>query len=427
MAVVLVGTQWGDEGKGKITDFMAEKADVILRYQGGTNAGHTITVGSEVYKFHTIPSGILYPGKTCIIGNGVVVDPTILVQEIKGLKDRGVSLEKLKLSDRAHVIMPYHKKLDELEEQRRGLQQIGTTLKGIGPAYMDKIARLGIRVSDLLSERVFKEKLAFVLKGKNELLAKYYDAPTFSLAEIIEEYREYVEILKPMVTDTSLFINQAREDGLKLLLEGAQGTMLDLDHGTYPYVTSSNPVAGGAAVGCGMGPGFLDTVVGVAKAYTTRVGGGPFPTELSDTTGDYIREKGKEYGTTTGRPRRVGWLDAVVINHSRRVNGLNLLAITLLDVLTGIDPLKICTAYTCRGKEIAHIPASLEELEECRPVYMELPGWHEDISQIEDYRDFPPQAKNYVAQMEKITGTQAALVSVGPGRSQTKVFVQVYQ
>lgn len=426
MAVAVVGTQWGDEGKGKITDFLAEKADVIVRYQGGANAGHTITVGQEVYKFHTIPSGILYPNKTCIIGNGVVVDPMVLVREISALQERGVSLSGLKISDRAHLIMPYHRRLDELEEEERGLKQIGTTLRGIGPAYMDKIARLGIRVVDLLDEVAFQEKLTYVLKLKNRLLSQVYDAEGFSVPAVMDEFRAYRPLLCPMVADASLLLDQAGREGKNILLEGAQGTMLDLDHGTYPFVTSSNPVAGGGAVGSGIGPGAITSVVGIAKAYTTRVGGGPFPTEISNATGDLIRQKGKEYGTTTGRPRRIGWLDAVVLKHARRVNNLNYLAVTLLDVLTGIDPLKICVGYRYQGKILTHIPANLALLQECSPEYMELPGWQTDLSQVEKYADFPWQARQYIEEVEKQSGVPAALVSVGPGRKQTKVLHKIF-
>lgn len=427
MAVVVVGTQWGDEAKGKITDFLAKKADVIIRYQGGTNAGHTITVGEEVYKFHLIPSGILYPEKDCIIGNGVVIDPRGLVQEIEDLQKRGVSLQGLKLSDRAHLIMPYHQKLDELEEERRGINQIGTTRKGIGPAYMDKITRRGIRVADFINEATFRERLTFILKEKNELLTKIYGAEPFSLEKILSEFISYIPIIKPLVTDTTLFIHQAKGQGKKLLFEGAQGTMLDMDHGTYPYVTSSNPTAGGAAAGSGVAPAVLDTVVGVVKAYTTRVGDGPFVTELEDDMGQRIREVGKEYGTTTGRPRRVGWLDMVVLMHANRINGLKYIVITLLDVLTGIETLKICTGYLYRGEVIRHIPANLQELDECQPVYEELPGWQEDISKIEEFSDFPMQAKNYVKRVAELLDVEVAIVSVGPRRKQTKVLQDVFE
>ncbi len=427
MAVVVVGTQWGDEAKGKITDFLAEKADVIIRYQGGTNAGHTITVEEEVYKFHLIPSGILYPEKDCVIGNGVVIDPRALVREIEGLKKRGVSLKALRLSDRTHVIMPYHQKLDELEEESRGTNQIGTTRRGIGPAYMDKITRRGIRVADFINETTFRERLTFILKEKNELLTKIYGAEPFSLEEMLTEFISYIPTIKPLVADTALFIHQAKEQGKKLLFEGAQGTMLDMDHGTYPYVTSSNPVAGGAAAGSGIAPAVLDTVVGVVKAYTTRVGDGPFVTELEDDTGRRIREVGKEYGTTTGRPRRVGWLDMVVLMHANRINGLKYTVITLLDVLTGIETLKICTGYLYRGEVIHHIPANLQELEECQPVYEELPGWQEDISKIEEFSDFPWQARSYVKRIEELLGVEVAIVSVGPRRKETKVLRDVFE
>lgn len=426
MVVAVVGTQWGDEGKGKITDFLAEGADIIVRYQGGTNAGHTIAVGAEVYKFHTIPSGILYPGKTCIIGSGVVVDPKILVQEIHALKERGVSLEGLKVSDRAHVIMPYHRRLDELEESRRGLKALGTTLKGIGPAYMDKVARLGIRVADLLDGQGFPSKLALVLEQKNEIFQKVYGVEGFSLPDILEEFQGYSCQLEPLVVDAGLLLEQAASRKQKILLEGAQGTMLDLDHGTYPYVTSSNPVAGGGSVGSGLGPGLITSVVGIAKAYTTRVGDGPFPTEILGSTGDWIREKGREYGTTTGRPRRIGWLDGVVLSHARRVNNLKYLALTLLDVLSGLPSLKICTSYELQDREIRHIPALLSLLESCRPRYLEMAGWDADLSVIDDFEDFPQEARRYVKQVEEICGLPVALVSVGPLRHQTKVLREIF-
>ncbi len=426
MAVAVVGTQWGDEGKGKVTDFLSRQADCIVRYQGGTNAGHTIVVGREVYKFHTIPSGILYPGKTCVIGSGVVVDPKTLMVEIETLTQKGISLEGLKISDRAHVIMPYHRRLDELEEARRGQSPIGTTLKGIGPAYMDKVARQGIRVADLLDEDAFREKLSFALKEKNQLFGGVFGVEGFSLDEILAEFGEYASSLRPLVVDCSLYLDRALAQGKKILLEGAQGTMLDLDHGTYPYVTSSNPVAGGGSVGSGLGPGLITTVVGIAKAYTTRVGDGPFPTEIQGAPGDRIREVGREYGTTTGRPRRIGWLDTVVLNHARRVNNLKYLALTLLDVLTGLESLKICTSYECRGEEIRHIPAGLSQFQDCRPRYFETPGWREDLSRIEDFRDFPGEARRYVRLVEELTGLPVALVSVGPKRHQTKVLKQIF-
>ncbi|EEG76947.1 adenylosuccinate synthase [Dethiobacter alkaliphilus] len=424
--VVLIGSQWGDEGKGKVTDFLAEKADVVVRYQGGTNAGHTLSVGDEVFKLHLIPSGILYPGKICVIGNGVVLDPAALASEMAGLKERNIDLANLRISDRAHLVMPYHKRLDELEETQRGEGKIGTTLRGIGPAYMDKVNRTGMRVADLLNEEELRQKLSGILEGKNILLSKVYGAEAFDVDSLVEEYREYAEILRPYVTDTSLLLADLISDNKKILFEGAQGTMLDLDHGTYPYVTSSSPAAGGACIGAGVGPTRINTVLGVAKAYTTRVGDGPFPAELHDEVGDRIREVGREYGTTTGRPRRIGWLDAVVLAHAARINGLSCLALTLLDVLTGLDTVKICTAYRYQGEIINHVPATLSALEDCEPIFEEFPGWQEDLAAIERFEDFPPAAKNYVQRISEISGVPVAIVSVGPKRSQTKVLQDLF-
>ena len=424
--VIVVGAQWGDEGKGKITDFLAEKADVVVRYQGGTNAGHTLAVGQKVFKLHLIPSGILYPGKTCVIGNGVVLDPAALVGEMTGLQRRGVDLAGLRISDRAHLVMPYHKSLDELEETRRGEAKIGTTLRGIGPAYMDKVNRSGIRVADLRNEEELREKLAGLVQEKNLLFTKVYGVEPFDAELIFEEYRLYAGQIGPYVMDTSLLLNAEIERGKKVLFEGAQGTMLDLDHGTYPYVTSSSPAAGGACIGSGVGPTRIDKVIGVVKAYTTRVGDGPFPSELKDHVGDHIREVGREYGTTTGRPRRIGWLDANVLRYACRINGLNFLALTLLDVLTGQETVKICTAYRYRGEELTHIPASLRALEQCEPVFEELPGWQEDLSSIEAFADFPEAARQYVRRVEELTGTPVAIVSVGPNRHQTKILQELF-
>lgn len=423
---VLIGTQWGDEGKGKITDYLAEYADIVVRYQGGTNAGHTISVGEEVYKLHLVPSGILYPGKQCVIGNGVVVDPEALLGEMQVLLDRGVDLSGLKISDRAHLVMPYHKMLDELEEKARGAGKIGTTLRGIGPAYMDKITRRGLRVADLLDENELKEKLSQQLREKNLVLSRLYDAPMLDEEEVFEKYREFGRKLRPYITDTSVLLNDALEAGKKILFEGAQGTMLDIDHGTYPFVTSSSPTAGGTCTGTGVAPRHIDRVIGVVKSYTTRVGDGPFPTEIMGPVGDRIREVGKEYGTTTGRPRRIGWLDGVVLRHACRINGLDYLALTLLDVLTGLDTVKICTAYRLHGKEIRHIPASLREYKNCEPVYLELPGWQEDLSRIEDFADFPEAAKTYVQTIAKLCGVPVAMVSVGPRRNQTKILEKIF-
>ncbi|MCG0277134.1 MAG: adenylosuccinate synthase [Thermanaeromonas sp.] len=417
--VVLVGAQWGDEGKGKVTDYLAEKADLVVRYQGGSNAGHTVKVGEEEFRLHLVPSGILYPGKICIIGNGVVVDPQVLVEELEGLKERGIDTSGLRLSYRAHVILPYHKRLDELEEERRGSGRLGTTKRGIGPAYVDKAARTGIRVVDLLDPEEFRQRLALNLKEKNELFTKVYGTSPCSLEEILEEYLEYAERLRPLVADTGQIINQALREGKKVLFEGAQGTLLDLDQGTYPYVTSSYPVAGGACIGAGVGPKAIDSVIGVAKAYTTRVGEGPFPTEAKDTAGEYLRRRGGEYGTTTGRPRRCGWLDAVILRHAADVNGLTGLALTKLDVLTGVDPIQICTGYLYKGKILSSFPASLRVLQECEPVYEELPGWADDITGAESIEDLPPACRAYIRRVEELAGVPVKLIAVGPRRDQT--------
>ena len=424
--VVLIGSQWGDEGKGKVTDFLAEQADVVVRYQGGTNAGHTLTVGDQVFKLHLIPSGILYPGKTCVIGNGVVLDAAALVKEMTGLQERNIDLSQLRISDRAHLVMPYHKKLDELEELQRGQSKIGTTLRGIGPAYMDKVHRTGMRIADLMDEVELREKLSIILEGKNILLSRVYDEQPFDVDTMFAEYREYAEILRPYVIDTSVLLEEKIKQGAKVLFEGAQGTMLDLDHGTYPYVTSSSPAAGGACIGAGVGPTKINHVMGVAKAYTTRVGDGPFPSELHNEVGDRIREVGREYGTTTGRPRRIGWLDVVVLRHACRINGLDYIALTLLDVLTGHDTIKICTGYRYRGETVTHVPASLRALEDCEPVFEELPGWQEDLAAIDRFEDFPETAKNYVRRISELTGVPIALVSVGPKRNQTKILHEIF-
>lgn len=424
--VVLIGSQWGDEGKGKVTDFLAEKADVVVRYQGGTNAGHTLKVGDQVFKLHLIPSGILYPGKICVIGNGVVLDAAALVKEMAGLQERNIDLSHLRVSDRAHLVMPYHKRLDELEEEQRGKGKIGTTLRGIGPAYMDKVHRAGMRVADLLDEQELRDKLTAILEGKNMLLSKVYGAEPFDVDSMFEEFREYANILRPYVTDTSVLLEELIRQDKKVLFEGAQGTMLDLDHGTYPYVTSSSPTAGGACMGTGVGPTRINHVIGVAKAYTTRVGDGPFPSEIHDAVGDRIREIGKEYGTTTGRPRRIGWLDTVVLRHACRINGLSYLALTLLDVLTGLEKVRICTGYRYQGELMSHMPSSLKVLEACEPVYEEMPGWREDLSKIDSFEQFPEEAKHYVARVRELTGTPVALVSVGPGRTQTKVLQDIF-
>ncbi|UOF91720.1 adenylosuccinate synthase [Fodinisporobacter ferrooxydans] len=424
--VVVVGTQWGDEGKGKITDYLAEKAQVVARYQGGNNAGHTIYINGKQFKLSLIPSGIFYNEKICVLGNGMVIDPGALVREIDYLQAEGISVENLRISNRAHVVMPYHKKLDEVEEERRGDNKIGTTRKGIGPAYMDKAARIGIRICDLLDKEEFEEKLRNNLREKNRLLERFYDAEGFTAEEILQEYLGYAERIRKFVTDTSVILNDAIDQGEDVLFEGAQATMLDIDQGTYPYVTASNPVAGGVCIGSGVGPSKINQIIGVVKAYSTRVGDGPFPTELHDATGDHIRETGHEYGTVTGRPRRVGWFDSVVTRHARRVSGLDGIAVTRLDILTGMDTLKLCKAYKYRGEVIEFFPASLKMLQECEAVYEEMPGWTEDITNVRSFDELPVAAQNYLTKIAELTGAPLAIFSTGPNRDQTVVVKSIY-
>ncbi|CAI9394273.1 MULTISPECIES: adenylosuccinate synthase [Bacillaceae] len=420
-SVVVVGTQWGDEGKGKITDFLSENAEVIARYQGGNNAGHTIKFNGETYKLHLIPSGIFYKEKISVVGNGMVVDPKAIIAELKYLHDRNVTTDNLRISNRAHVILPYHLKLDEVEEESKGANKIGTTKKGIGPAYMDKAARIGIRIADLLDREVFEEKLARNLVEKNRLLERIYETEGFKLEDILNEYYEYGQQIKQYVCDTSVVLNDALDDGRRVLFEGAQGVMLDIDQGTYPFVTSSNPVAGGVTIGSGVGPTKIKHVVGVSKAYTSRVGDGPFPTELNDEIGNQIREVGREYGTTTGRPRRVGWFDSVVVRHARRVSGITDLSLNSIDVLTGIETLKICVAYKYKGEVMEEFPASLKVLAECEPVYEELPGWTEDITSCKTLSDLPANARHYLERVSQLTGIPLSMFSVGPDRTQTNI------
>lgn len=426
-SVVVVGTQWGDEGKGKITDFLSENAEVIARYQGGNNAGHTIQFNNVTYKLHLIPSGIFYKDKISVIGNGMVVDPKALVKELEYLHGHSVSTDNLRISNRAHVILPYHLKIDEVEEERKGANKIGTTKKGIGPAYMDKAARVGIRIADLLDREVFVEKLTRNLEEKNRLLERFYETEGFKLKDILDEYYEYGQQFKDYVCDTSVVLNDALDEGKRVLFEGAQGVMLDIDQGTYPFVTSSNPVAGGVTIGSGVGPTKIDHVVGVCKAYTSRVGDGPFPTELKDEIGEQIREVGREYGTTTGRPRRVGWFDSVVVRHARRVSGLTDLSLNSIDVLTGIDTLKICTAYDYKGTLIKEYPANLNILKDCMPVYEELPGWTEDITGCKTLDELPANARHYLERVSQLTGVTLSIFSVGPDRSQTNVVRSVWR
>ncbi|MEX1029022.1 MAG: adenylosuccinate synthase [Paenibacillaceae bacterium] len=424
--VVVVGTQWGDEGKGKITDFLAESADVVARYQGGNNAGHTIIIKDKKYKVHLIPSGIFYDDKICVIGNGMVINPAALLDEIKYIHDNGYSTQNLKISDRAHVIMPYHITLDALEEAQKGEQKIGTTLKGIGPCYMDKAARSGIRIADLLDPEVFEPKLRASVATKNKWIEQVYGAKGLNADEILKEYTQYADQIRPYVTDTSVVLNDAIDDGRKVLFEGAQGVMLDIDHGTYPFVTSSNPSAGGVCIGAGVGPTKIHQVIGVAKAYTSRVGDGPFQTEQNNEIGDRIREIGHEYGTTTGRPRRVGWFDSVVVRHARRVSGITGLSLNSIDVLSGLKTVKICTAYKYQGEIIDYYPASLSVLNQCEAIYEELPGWEEDITQAHSLADLPDNARRYVERISELTGIPIVIFSVGRNRDQTNQVVKIY-
>ncbi len=420
-AVVLIGSQWGDEGKGKITDFLAEKANVVVRYAGGNNAGHTVVVNGEEFKFNLIPSGILYSDKTSVIGNGVVIDPKVLLTELGYLAERGIKTGKLLISSNAHVIMPYHCVLDGLEEEARGEHKIGTTKRGIGPCYMDKASRIGIRMIDLMDKDEFAEKLKRNLVEKNNLFVKVYGQEALKFEDIYETYLGYAEQLRSMVTDTSLAIDGSILSGGKVLFEGAQGTLLDIDHGTYPYVTSSNPIAGGACIGAGVGPTRIDRVVGVIKAYTTRVGEGPFPTELLDETGEKMRANGHEFGATTGRQRRCGWFDAVIARYAVRVSGISDFAVTKLDVLTGFDTLKICVGYRVGGEIIREFPQSQKIFKQSQPVYEEMPGWQEDLTLARSFKDLPEAAQNYILRIEELTGVPATLVAIGPGREQTIV------
>lgn len=425
-SVVLIGAQWGDEGKGKVTDFLAEKADIVVRYQGGNNAGHTVVVGEEEFKLHLIPSGILYPDKTCVIGNGVVIDPAVLLQELKYLAERGVKTDNLRISPRAHVIMPYHKKLDELIEESKGANKIGTTKRGIGPAYMDKAARVGIRIADLMDKEDFAAILEQNLKEKNHLLAKVYEAEGFDKDTIMQEYLGYADALRKYVADASVIIHDALEQGKNVLFEGAQGTLLDLDHGTYPFVTSSHPIAGAACIGAGLGPTQITKTLGIIKAYTTRVGEGPFPTELNDATGQYLQKQGFEFGTTTGRPRRCGWFDAVIARYAARISGLNCFAVTKLDVLTGIETLKICTGYKYRGETITEFPATLKVLQQCEPVYEEMPGWQDDITGACSFAELPKAAQDYLNRISKLAKVPISIIGVGTRRTQTIIQDQLF-
>lgn len=418
--VVIVGAQWGDEGKGKIVDIFTEYADLIVRFQGGNNAGHTIVVNGEKTVLHLIPSGILHPDKKCIIGNGVVVDPEILIEEIDALKENGrFGDERLLISEGAHLIMPYHKRIDAAMENIRGLRKIGTTGRGIGPAYEDKTARSGIRFADLLDEEVFRDKLKHALMEKNFLLVNLLHQSGFEVHDIYDRYMEFGEKLRRYIINTPQYINDEIKKGKSILFEGAQGTLLDVDHGTYPYVTSSNTIAGSACCGSGVGPTHIDKVIGISKAYTTRVGEGPFPTELSDLTGDWLREKGQEYGATTGRPRRCGWLDAVVLRHASRVNGLSGMAITKLDILSGLSKIKICTGYKFEGKRYDEFPSNPRVMQGAEPVYEELEGWTEDLSSAKDLSSLPSSTRKYLKRIEELSGVEIIMIAVGVEREQT--------
>lgn len=426
-AFIVLGAQWGDEGKGKMTDYLAETADVVVRYQGGNNAGHTVEVGDKQYKLHLIPSGVLYEDKLNVIGNGLVVDPKALFDEMDYLKGLGVDItpERLIVSDRAHVIMPYHKVLDALKEKARGKNDIGTTGKGIGPCYTDKVERCGIRVCDLMHINVFEEKLRENIEMKNAYITKVLGGEPLNFDEIFNDYVKYAERLRPYVKDTSVRVYDEIKSGKKVLFEGAQGMLLDIDYGTYPYVTSSNTVAGGVSNGVGIGPNMITNAIGIAKAYTTRVGKGPFPTELLDDMGDWIREKGHEFGVTTGRARRCGWLDLVILKTTARVSGLTSFAVTKIDTLAGIDKIKVCVGYEFNGTVIDYFPASLEDLAECKPVYEEFDGWGEEVQNARSYEELPENAKKYLKRIEEFTGTKISIVSVGPRRDQTMMVCDI--
>ena len=416
--VVIVGAQWGDEGKGKIVDILMESADMVVRFQGGNNAGHTVIVGEEKFVFHLIPSGILHAGKKCIIGDGVVVDPEVLIKEIEVLKARGIFRpEDLLISNNAHLIMPYHKRLDVARERLRGANKIGTTGRGIGPAYEDKVGRCGIKCGDLLNEETFRLKLKSNLVEKNHFIKTILHEEGFAVHELYHTYMSYAEVISRHITDTSKFLSDAIAAKKKILFEGAQGTLLDVDHGTYPFVTSSNTVAGQAATGSGVGPSRIDKVIGITKAYCTRVGEGPFPTELSGAEADWLREQGGEYGATTGRPRRCGWFDAVALRYAARINGLDGLIVTKLDVLDKLDKIKVCTSYKCDGKTILDFPTDGGVLSKCEPVYEELDGWNSKTQGVTSFDDLPKKAQAYLKRLEELSGVNVEIVSVGAKRN----------
>jgi adenylosuccinate synthase len=418
--LVVVGAQWGDEGKGKIIDLLTERSDVVARYQGGHNAGHTVVVGMDEFILHLIPSGVLHRGKMCVIGNGVVVDPAALIEEMDGLAKRGVRIDRsLLISQNAHLIMPYHKALDVASERLKGNKKIGTTGRGIGPAYSDKIGRKGIRMADLLDPERFREKLTANVGEANFLLERFYNAPLVNQDQVFDEYMRHAARLKKYITDTTLFINEAIRGKKKILAEGAQGTHLDVDHGTYPFVTSSSPTAGGACTGLGIGPNTITEVMGIVKAYTTRVGSGPFPTEQENETGELLRDRGREYGATTGRPRRCGWLDTLIVRHAARVNGFTSIALTKLDVLDTLEEIKICVGYKHKGRLYEEMPADLSVLEQCVPQYVTMPGWKQTTIGVKKYEQLPKRARAYVEKACRLCGVKPSIISTGARRDET--------
>jgi len=420
-AIVLLGAQWGDEGKGKATDLLGDRVDYVVRYQGGNNAGHTVVIGDQKYALHLLPSGILSPNVIPVIGNGVVIDPAVLFTEIKGLNERGIDPSKLKISTNAHLITPYHRTIDKVSERFLGKSKIGTTGRGIGPAYADKINRIGIRVQDLFDPSILKQKIEAALHDKNQILIKVFNRTGITVDEVLDEFLGYAQILKPYVADTALLLDQALKSGKNVLLEGSQGTLLDVDHGTYPFVTSSNPTAGGASTGSGIGPTKITRVIGILKAYTTRVGSGPFPTELFDADGESLRKIGGEVGVTTGRNRRCGWFDAPIARYAVRVNGLTDFFLTKLDVLTGWERIPVCVAYEVDGVRVEELPASQTDFHHAKPIYEYLPGWKENISKAKSVDDLPNNAKEYVKYLEKVSGAPISAIGVGPGRDETIV------
>jgi adenylosuccinate synthase len=420
-AIVLLGAQWGDEGKGKATDLLGDRVDYVVRYQGGNNAGHTVVIGDQKYALHLLPSGILSPNVIPVIGNGVVIDPAVLLTEIKGLNERGIDTSKLKISTNAHLITPYHRTIDKVSERFLGKAKIGTTGRGIGPAYADKINRIGIRVQDLFDPSILKQKIEAALHDKNQILIKVFNRKGITVDEVLDEYLGYAQILKPYVVDTALLLDHALKAGKNVLLEGSQGTLLDVDHGTYPFVTSSNPTAGGASTGSGIGPTRITRVIGILKAYTTRVGSGPFPTELFDADGDALRKIGGEVGVTTGRNRRCGWFDAPIARYAVRVNGLTDFFLTKLDVLTGWEKIPVCVAYEVDGVLVEELPASQTDFHHAKPIYEYLPGWKENISTAKSIDDLPVNAREYVKFLEKVSGAPISAIGVGPGRDETIV------